>query len=93
MRDIAITAISAAAKRCNMTVVDMTPYLCPNGNGMGSKEGIPMYFDDNHLVDAGNEQLRGLFSWVIKKFDSSGFLSIYLLVHLTCEPGGKIRKQ
>ncbi|WP_328804535.1 SGNH hydrolase domain-containing protein [Pseudomonas sp. Y39-6] len=66
MRDIAITAIKAAAKRCNATVVDPTPYLCPNGNCMGSKDGIPLYFDDNHLVDAGNEQLRGLFSGVIK---------------------------
>jgi peptidoglycan/LPS O-acetylase OafA/YrhL len=63
---IAITAIEAAAKRCNATVVDPTPYLCPNGNCMGSKDGVPLYFDDNHLVDAGNEQLRGLFSGVIK---------------------------
>ncbi|QUW66199.1 acyltransferase [Pseudomonas synxantha] len=63
---VAITAIEAAAKRCNATVVDPTPYLCPNGNCMGSKDGVPLYFDDNHLVDAGNEQLRGLFSGIIK---------------------------
>lgn len=31
---------------------------------MGSKGGVPLYFDDNHLVDSGNEQLRGLFRQV-----------------------------
>ncbi|WP_248915998.1 acyltransferase family protein [Pseudomonas moorei] len=63
---IAITAIETAAKRCNATVVDPTPYLCPDGQCMGSREGIPLYFDDNHLVDAGNEQLKGLFKEVMK---------------------------
>ncbi|QLG94708.1 acyltransferase [Pseudomonas yamanorum] len=63
---IAITAIESAAKRCNATLLDPTPYLCPNGNCMGSKDGVPLYFDDNHLVDAGNEQLKGLFSEVVK---------------------------
>jgi peptidoglycan/LPS O-acetylase OafA/YrhL len=64
---IAIAAIEAVAKRCNVTVVDPTPYLCPEGNCMGSKDGVPLYFDDNHLVDAGNEQLKGLFKGVAKE--------------------------
>lgn len=64
---IAIAVIEAAARRCNATVVDPTPYLCPDGNCMGSKDGVPLYFDDNHLVDAGNEQLKGLFKEVVKE--------------------------
>lgn len=64
---IAIAAIEAAAKRCSATVVDPTPYLCPDGNCMGSKDGVPLYFDDNHLVDAGNEQLKGMFKEVVKE--------------------------
>lgn len=62
----AISVIDAAAKHCNATVLDPTPYLCPNGKCMGSKDGVPLYFDDNHLVDAGDEQLKGLFSEVIE---------------------------
>ncbi|QLG94739.1 acyltransferase [Pseudomonas yamanorum] len=61
-----ISVIDAAAKHCNATVLDPTPYLCPNGRCMGSKDGVPLYFDDNHLVDAGDEQLKGLFSEVIE---------------------------
>ncbi len=62
----AISVIDAAAKHCNATVLDPTPYLCPNGKCMGSKDGVPLYFDDNHLVDAGDEQLKGLFSEVME---------------------------
>lgn len=58
---LANTAIDFAAKQCNARVMDPIPYLCPEGQCMGSKGGVPLYFDDNHLVDAGNEQLHGLF--------------------------------
>lgn len=58
---LANAAIDAAATQCNAQVVDPIPYLRPNGRCMGSKNGVPLYFDDNHLVDAGNEQLDGLF--------------------------------
>jgi peptidoglycan/LPS O-acetylase OafA/YrhL len=63
---IANFTIEAAAKQCNATVIDPTPYLCPNGNCMGSRNGVPLYFDDNHLVDAGNQQLKGVFKELIK---------------------------
>lgn len=58
---LANTAIDVAAKQCNAQVIDPVPYLCPSGQCMGSKGGVPLYFDDNHLVDSGNEQLHGLF--------------------------------
>lgn len=59
---IANAAIDSAAKQCGAQVLDPVPYLCPNGQCMGSKDGVPLYFDDNHLVDAGNKQLKGLFA-------------------------------
>ncbi|MDF3200650.1 acyltransferase family protein [Pseudomonas sp. 1912-s] len=62
---IAMRAIEVAAQQCNVKVIDPTPYLCPNGRCMGSKGGVPLYYDDNHLVDSGNEQLKGLFKQVI----------------------------
>ncbi|MPQ69310.1 acyltransferase family protein [Pseudomonas sp. MWU12-2323] len=64
---VANGAIEAAAKQCNARVIDPIPYLCPAGECMGSKNGIPLYFDDNHLVDAGNEQLEGLFKGIIAR--------------------------
>ncbi len=63
---IADAAIDAAAKQCHANVMDPTPYLCPHGQCMGSKNGIPLYFDDNHLIDAGNLQLKGMFKKVFK---------------------------
>lgn len=59
-------AIDAAAKQCNATVIDPTPYLCPDGQCMGSKNGVALYYDDNHLVDSGNLQLKGLFRNIAK---------------------------
>jgi len=64
---LANIAIEAAAKKCDAKIIDPVPYLCPNGQCMGSKKGVPLYFDDNHLVDSGNEQLRGMFNEVFKK--------------------------
>ena len=64
---VANHAIEVAAKQCNAKVIDPTPYLCPNGQCMGSRDGVPLYYDDNHLVDAGNEQLKGLFNGIIEQ--------------------------
>lgn len=61
---LAITAIDAAARACNAKVIDPVPYLCPDGQCMGSKDGEALYFDDNHLVDSGNQQLRSVFRQV-----------------------------
>lgn len=64
---LANIAIEAAASSCDARVIDPVPYLCPQGRCMGSKGGVPLYFDDNHLVDAGNEVLRGMFDSVFAK--------------------------
>jgi hypothetical protein len=63
---IANAAIDVAANQCHARVIDPVPYLCPDGQCMGSKNGVPLYFDDNHLVDSGNEQLRGMFDGLFK---------------------------
>lgn len=65
---VANRAIESAATHCQAKVLDPIPYLCAKGQCMGSKNGVPLYYDDNHLVDAGNEQLKGLFNEV---FDPS----------------------
>jgi len=58
-------AIDAAGKHCKAQIIDPVPFLCPNGKCMGSKNGVPLYFDDSHLVDSGNKQLEGMFKGVV----------------------------
>jgi len=62
---IANFAIDAAGKHCKAQIIDPVPFLCPNGKCMGSKNGVPLYFDDNHLVDSGNKQLEGMFKGIV----------------------------
>lgn len=64
---VANIAIDRAVQQCAAKVLDPTPYLCPEEKCLGSKNGQPLYFDDNHLVDFGNAQLKGLFANVLTK--------------------------
>ncbi|WP_426415844.1 acyltransferase family protein [Aestuariirhabdus sp. LZHN29] len=59
-------AIDEARKECNVKVLDPAPYLCPDGKCLGSYNGKPLYYDDNHLVDAGNDLLKELFIDVVR---------------------------
>ena len=58
---IALQAIERAHEQCGAAVLDPTLLLCPDGRCTGSREGISLYWDDNHLVDAGNQVLAPLF--------------------------------
>jgi hypothetical protein len=59
---VALDVIARTEARCGVHSLDPTSYLCPEGLCLGSKNGVPLYFDDNHLVDAGNLLLRDLFT-------------------------------
>ncbi|WP_455924815.1 acyltransferase family protein [Pseudomonas putida] len=63
--ELANAAIDAAAQQCQAIIIDPIPRLCPQGRCMGSRDGVALYFDDNHLVDEGNRVLMGLFDGVI----------------------------
>ncbi|MDX1356862.1 MAG: acyltransferase family protein [Halomonas venusta] len=60
----AIAMIEQVANSCNAAIIDQTPLLCPYGYCLGTSDGVPLYFDDNHLVDAGNIKMKGLFKEV-----------------------------
>lgn len=64
---LALKAIETATAHCNVIALDPVPYLCPDGECLGSKDGVPLYFDDNHLVDAGNQQIRRVFSGLLNR--------------------------
>ena len=55
-------AQDAAAAQCNVSILDTTRYLCEGGECKGSLNGIPLYYDDNHLSESGNKRLLGMFA-------------------------------
>ncbi|WP_350616941.1 SGNH hydrolase domain-containing protein [Pseudomonas sp. HY7a-MNA-CIBAN-0227] len=69
---LANSAIDVAALQCHAKVIDPAPYLCEKGQCKGSKGGAPLYFDDNHLVDSDNEQLRGMYRFLAYSGQASG---------------------
>lgn len=57
-------ALDAAAKKCGVKILDPTPYLCDGVVCHGSKDGIPLYYDDDHLSEAGALKLSPIFDQV-----------------------------
>lgn len=57
-------AQDAAAAQCGVKILDPLPYLCRDGRCWGSKDGRPIYYDDNHLSEYGNKLLVPMFKEV-----------------------------
>lgn len=55
-----------AMRQCGVTILDPTAYLCSEGKCDGARDGIPLYYDDDHLSERGAALLipmfRGIFS-------------------------------
>jgi hypothetical protein len=51
----------AARAQCGVQILDPLPYLCWDGVCHGSKDGRPLYSDDNHLSEFGNKLLVPMF--------------------------------
>lgn len=59
---IPLNAMEQASKSCGIKLLDPIPYLCPNGKQcIGTLEGVPYYFDDNHININGMKRLEPLF--------------------------------
>lgn len=50
-----------AQRRCGARIVDATALLCDARRCATSRQGLPLYLDDNHLSEFGNAQLVPLF--------------------------------
>ncbi len=57
-------AQDAAAAKCGVKILDPLPYLCHDGRCWGSKDGRPIYYDDDHLSEYGNKLLVPMFKQV-----------------------------
>ena len=60
-------AQDAAQAQCGIEILDPLPYLCHDGRCYGSKNGRPLYFDDDHLSEYGNKLLIPMFSEVFSR--------------------------
>lgn len=50
-----------AARQCGVNILNPLPYLCHDGRCWGSKDGRPLYYDDDHLSEYGNKLLVPMF--------------------------------
>jgi len=53
-----------AAARCGARILNPLPYLCDENNCYGSRNGWPLYVDDDHLSEFGNRLLIPMFAQI-----------------------------
>lgn len=63
----ALDAQNMAAERCGVVVLETAQHLCANGKCYGSKNGVALYTDDNHLSEQGNKVLVPMFREIFEK--------------------------
>lgn len=54
-----------AAEQCGIKLLDPLPYLCSDGHCWGDVDGLPIYYDDDHLNERGGELLVPLFRQIL----------------------------
>ena len=55
-----------AAEQCDVKILNPLPYLCDDKYCYGSKNGMPLYYDHNHLSEYGNKLLVPMFEEIFK---------------------------
>lgn len=58
---VAWAAQDRAAAECGVKILDPLPYLCSDGRCWGDVDGLPIYYDDDHLSERGGQLLIPLF--------------------------------
>ena len=56
-----------AAEQCGVKILNPLPYLCDDTYCYGSRDGRPLYYDDDHLSEYGNKFLVPMFEQVFIK--------------------------
>lgn len=64
---LALEYLNQAKKKCNINILDTTPFFCDNQKCYSDKNGVPLYFDDDHLNIFGSDQLIPLFKSIVKE--------------------------
>lgn len=50
--------------------MDPLPYLCDENNCYGSRDGWPLYVDDDHLSEFGNRLLIPMFAQIFAEVEA-----------------------
>ncbi len=58
---IALRLLNETSNKCNVVLLDPIPYLCEGQQCYGDIDGLPIYFDDDHLNLRGSDLLMPLF--------------------------------
>lgn len=58
---VALHLLDEVANKCNITLLDPIPYLCDGERCYGDIDGLPIFFDDDHLNMRGSDLLKPLF--------------------------------
>lgn len=56
----------SARAKCNIQTLSPLPYLCEGSTCYGDKNGLPIYYDADHLTENGNKLLVPLFDKALK---------------------------
>lgn len=59
--EVALRLLDDVASKCNVTLLDPIPYLCDGERCYGDVDGLPIFFDDDHLNMRGADLLKPLF--------------------------------
>ena len=58
---VALRLLDEVANKCNITLLDPIPYLCDGERCYGDFDGLPIFYDDDHLNMRGSDLLKPLF--------------------------------
>lgn len=61
-----------AMQQCGVTLLDPTAYLCSDGKCNGARDGIPLYYDDDHLSERGAALLIPMFRSIFSHDTAGG---------------------
>lgn len=65
--DFILSVIDDVAAICNISVIDVAGLLCIDDECFSNINGVPIYYDDNHLSEFGNKILSPLFVKLFSK--------------------------
>lgn len=62
---VTLRLLEQVASQCNVTLLDPIPYLCDGERCYGDLDGLPLFYDDDHLNMRGADLLKPLFEKVL----------------------------
>ena len=65
-QNMAFKMQEVAVKRCGAKILDPTPYLCDSKYCYGDVDGIPLYYDDDHLSSYGSKVISPIYDEVFE---------------------------